>query len=384
MSIGAAQAYEIPLTYFNTNLPPIDVHGFASQGFLDSSKYNYLGDTTRGSFRFTEAGLNASINPFDRTRITAQAFTYDVGRAGQYDVVLDYASLEYTFNDYIGVRAGRVRRPQGLYNDIQDVDLARTYVLLPQGIYDPRWRDFYVGLDGGEFFGTIPLQKAGSVGYDIYAGMINPSVDGGLALAIRDGLPSIATLNSLDSDPTIGGQFWYNTPINGLRFGASEFFVYPFNYESTVSIPFGPTFNPDNRQDIIVQQYSAEYAWQDWTFQAEYFNQARTPRTPGPGNLAFTTDSWYVGAAYRFNKWVEAGTYYNEYYSDVNNRGNSQKFQKDLALSLRFDLRDWWIVKVEGHYIHGTGLLSDSTSNPIASQNDGAWFMLAVKTTVSF
>jgi hypothetical protein len=59
LSIGAAQAYEIPLTYFNTNLPPIDVHGFASQGFLDSSKYNYLGDTTRGSFRFTEAGLNA-------------------------------------------------------------------------------------------------------------------------------------------------------------------------------------------------------------------------------------------------------------------------------------------------------------------------------------
>ena len=102
-SVGRLEAYELNL---GTNLPPVDFHGFVSQGFLYSSKYNYLGDSSQGSFKFTEAALNASFNPFPRTRISAQAFTYDVGDAGNYDVVLDYAQVEYTFNDYFGIRAG--------------------------------------------------------------------------------------------------------------------------------------------------------------------------------------------------------------------------------------------------------------------------------------
>src|SRR5262249_40571255 len=86
-----AQGYELNL---GTNLPPVDFHGFASQGFLASSKYNYLGDTTHGSFRYTEAGINASVNPFARTHITAQGFLFDVGNAGDYKPFLDYASID--------------------------------------------------------------------------------------------------------------------------------------------------------------------------------------------------------------------------------------------------------------------------------------------------
>ena len=123
-------------------LPPVTFHAFLSQGFLYSSDYNYLGDSTRGEFRYTEMGLNASFNPFPRTRVSAQGFAFKVGDQGSYEPVVDYASVEYTFNDELGLRAGRVRRPQGIYNHIQDVDLARTWVLLPQGLYDARWRDF--------------------------------------------------------------------------------------------------------------------------------------------------------------------------------------------------------------------------------------------------
>jgi hypothetical protein len=134
---------------FGPDAPDIEFHGFASQGFLDSTGYNYLGASKTGSLEFTEMGLNASFNPFPRTRIMAQGFANDMGQAGRYDAVLDYALAEYTFNDYIGIRGGRIRRPQGIYNDIQDVDLARTFVLLPQGVYDARYRDFYVSVDGG-------------------------------------------------------------------------------------------------------------------------------------------------------------------------------------------------------------------------------------------
>jgi len=57
-------------------------------------------------------------------------------------------------------------------------------------------------------------------------------------------------------------------------------------------------------------------------------------------------------------------------------------YQKDLAVSLRFDPKDWWIVKIEGHYIHGTGELYDSFQPTI--RDDRGWFMLAMKTTFSF
>jgi hypothetical protein len=374
--VSPLEAYELNL---GTNMPPVDFHGFFSQGFLYSSDYNYLGDSTRGSFLFTEAGLNASFNPFPRTRIAAQGFTYDVGDAGNYDVVLDYALAEYTFNDYFGVRAGRIRLPGGIYNDIQDVDVARTFVLLPQGVYDARNRDFSVSLDGGEFFGTIPLQQAGSLSYEIYAGMLNPSDNGGVALKIRNNLPPFIHFDSIDSAAQFGGQLWWNTPVDGLRFGASGGFVPEFNFNSTIQTRGGPV-HPNNKTEVVIQQYSAEYLWKAWTFQTEFYLRDLYPQAAGMANTHNL--SWYASAAYRFNKWFEAGGYYTEYYDNVNQSGHSLLYQKDTALTLRFDPKNWWTFKIEGHYLRGTGLLQDKADNAV--QNGDGWWMLDLKTTFSF
>ena len=378
-AIAGARLQAADLKLFGTNGPPVDFHGFVSQGFLYSSAYNYLGDSSKGSFKFTEAGLNASFNPLPRTRIAAQAFTYDVGQAGTYDVVLDYALAEYTFNDYFGVRAGRIRRPQGIYNDIQDVDVARTFVLLPQGMYDARYRDFYVSLDGGEFFGTMPLKQAGSLSYEIYAGITRPSGNGGFALELHNSLPPFIQLDSIIPAKIFGGQLWWNTPVDGLRFGASGGILPAAEFTTTVQTPGGPV-HVDNLSDLAFQQYSAEYLWKAWTFQSEFYFSDLHPEAAG---LADTHSfSWYGSAAYRFNQWFEAGGYYTECYDDINQSGNSLLYQKDAALTLRFDPKNWWTFKVEGHYIRGTGLLQDNADNPV--QNDNGWWMLDVKTTFSF
>ena len=379
-SDGPLAAYELNL---GTNLPPVDFHGFVSQGFLYSSKYDYLGDSSRGSFLFSEAGLDASFNPFPRTRIAAQAFSYDVGPAGDYDVVLDYAQAEYTFNDFVGIRAGRIRRPEGIYNDIQDVDLARTWILLPQGMYNARWRDFYVNLDGGEIFGNIPLVKAGSLSYEFYYGLQNPKLDGGLSLQ-KANLPPYSPLTSINSPQLGGGQLWWNTPLDGLRAGVA------LNYDRDLTFVTANGRQSDGSP--FTQHYSLEYLWKSWTFQAEYLrfkiNYENTGGGPPPSTKLIEPDSWYVSAAYRFNKYIEAGTYYTEYYADVNNRSGtglqfpSDASQKDAALSLRYDATDWWIFKVEAHYIRGTAQLLDNADNP--SRNDDGWWMIAVKTTFSF
>jgi hypothetical protein len=390
-----AKAYEVPLTYFGTNLPPIDFHGFASQGFLASTKYNYLGDTTRGSFNFTEAGLNASINPFNRTHVTAQAFLFDVGKVGEYDLSLDYALVDYSFSDAFGIRAGRIIRPEGIYNSIQSIDLARTSVLLPQGLYDPRWRDFSGSVDGGSFYGDIGLGKAGDFSYEAYAGMVNPTSNGGPARQLEAtlGQQPGATYEGNHGFPEVGAQFWWNTPLDGFRTGAGIFhafgFSYDFNQEEFINPPgILITVPITGYVDATEGMASLEYVWKNWTFQAEnllvYYQNHEVAAGSTVASSHTSPDAWYIGAAYRFNKWMEAGSYYTEYYTDLANISGptSAAYQTDLAVSLRFDPKPWWIIKVEGHFNHGTALLYDTTSNPV--QNGDGWFMLALKTTVSF
>lgn len=393
VAVGRLEAAELNL--FGTNMPPLDFHGFVSQGFLYSGSYNYLSDDTKnGSFQFAELGLNVSMNPFPRTRIAVQGFDFDVGNVGQYDPFLDYALVEYTVNDEVGIRAGRIRRPGGIYNDIQDIDLARTFVLLPQGMYDARWRDWSANLDGGELFGSIPLGKVGSLTYAAYAGMVKMPDNGGISRYLNYSWPAGNSLRGIDPTPFFGTQLWYNPPVDGLRFGAA--FSYADNFSYTMNIPLtalgipAPGTTPFHAfGNVPIQQYSAEYLWKNWTFQAEFYTynangnyQARD--FPASGKTYDHPETWYVAASYRFNQYVEAGAYYTQFHQLAPQAIPSQSRQNDAALSLRVDVKPWWIVKIEGHVIEGTALLRDNANNPIASQNNDPWFLLAVKTTFSF
>jgi len=381
MTAGPLEAADLNL--FGANGPAIDFHGFASQGFLATSQYNYLGDTSHGSFRFTEAGLNASVNPYPRLRVSAQAFTFDVGEAGDYDLVLDYAQVQYTFNEWLGVRAGRIRRPEGIFNEIQDVDLAYTWVVVPQGVCNSRWRDMYLSVDGGELFGTLPMSGAGSMSYELYDGLQRPQLDGGFAIQ-KENLPPNIKLAWINSPQLGGGQLWWNAPWNGLRAGAA------LNLDQDLTF-----MNVEGRRSVgspLTQRYSLEYFWQSWTFEGEYFTSRVLYENSGGGQPNSTKlidpDGWFASAAYRFKPWLEAGAYYTEYYPDKNDRSGaglpfpSDGYQKDAALALRFDLTDWWIFKIEGHHINGTGQLFDNADNP--ARGDNGWWMLGVKTTVSF
>lgn len=393
-----AQGYELSL---GTNMPPIDFHGFLSQGFLASDKYDYLAETKGGSFQYTEAAVNFSVNPFARTHITAQGYLFDVGKVGQYYPALDYASIDYTFSDAFGVRAGQILRPEGIYNSIQSVDLARTSILLPQGMYDARYRDFDGSVQGGSLFGNIDLRKAGGLSYEAYGGWANLAKNGGLARQLSDIFTTMGDkYYSVDSFPEAGIQLWWNTPVDGLRAGFSFLDALGFGYDYGV-VPFpGFTVNLHSSTYAAELHYSLEYVWKNWTFQAEYkyddyysHNWVDGVEAPGPDTHS-ASDTWYANVDYRFTDWFQAGVYYTEDYADVDHRDNagyaaahpgspgSDGYQKDAALSFRFDPTSWWVLKVEGHYIRGTALLEDSASNPV--RNGDGWFMLALKSTFSF
>src|SRR6267142_5985687 len=95
----------------------LEFHAFVSEGYLKSSDNNYLADSKRGSFEFWEAGINATKQLTDRLRMGIQLFSRDLGPLGDYKAKVDWAYLDYNWKDWLGVRAGRIKLPFGLYND---------------------------------------------------------------------------------------------------------------------------------------------------------------------------------------------------------------------------------------------------------------------------
>jgi hypothetical protein len=189
----------------------IEIHGFVSQGFIKSTSNNYLAeDSKKGSFEFSEVGINFSKQLTDRMRVGLQLFTHDLGPLGNYRTRFDWFYLDYRFWDFLGVRAGRTKLPFGLYNENNDIDAARVPVLLPQSVYPVSNRDFLLAQTGGELYGIVPLASAGSLEYRLYGGAI-----------FYDTADATSTLSNVRGPYIFGARLMWQAPVEGLQLGAS-------------------------------------------------------------------------------------------------------------------------------------------------------------------
>jgi hypothetical protein len=106
------------------SLLSVDVHAFASQGFILTTDNNYLAnDTTHGSFQLSEVGINFTKAVTDKLGVGVQLFAQDLGVAGNYNAKVDWFYIDYRQADWLGFRAGRVKIPFGLYNEFNAIGL---------------------------------------------------------------------------------------------------------------------------------------------------------------------------------------------------------------------------------------------------------------------
>ena len=76
----------------------IQVHGFASQGFVYTDTNNWLTmNTSQGSAAFTDFGINVSTSITDKLRVGAQLYDRNLGQLGRYHPSLDWAVVDYRF-----------------------------------------------------------------------------------------------------------------------------------------------------------------------------------------------------------------------------------------------------------------------------------------------
>src|SRR5512136_2771125 len=88
-------------------LSKLQIHGFASQGYLRSNHYDYLdAETEKGTVEFNEFGLNVTSNLTDRLHLGIQLLARDLGISGNDAVTIDWAFGDYRYRNWFGLRVG--------------------------------------------------------------------------------------------------------------------------------------------------------------------------------------------------------------------------------------------------------------------------------------
>lgn len=387
---STVHAVELPL--FGSKAPSVDIHGFASQGFIwNTGDNDYLGgDSSGGTYDFRDYAINFSTAR-GKWRVGAQFFGQKLGPYGNDKMTLDWGNVDYQAAQWFGLRAGRVKMPRGLYNEALDLDFTRPFVFLPQSVYDARLRDFQASFDGGMAYGNVSLKKAGSLDYKAYFGTKSISTSSGASDYFNQDAPFPNI--SIGMDDVWGASAFWNTPLQGFRVGYS--FTRFDNFDTVRHVP--PPRDMDAHKLASTYDrhlFSMEYTVGDWVFAAEGGFEDTDYDVVYPGQpvtvfLYPRTYYYYVSAAWRANRWLELGAYYSQYHFDQGSAGTPFTFpdlnQRDYALSARVDLTEHLLLKVEGHYMHGAGAVFDVPSQPQPpSQRDDSWFLLATKVTVSF
>ncbi|HEX2657473.1 MAG TPA: hypothetical protein VHU40_04345 [Polyangia bacterium] len=355
--------------------PSVEVHGFASQGYILTTGNDYIApDTKHGSFHFTDVGLNLSKNLSEKIRFGVQAFAQNFAPGGNFNLQADWFYLDYRWRDWLGVRFGRLKIPFGLYNEINDVDSARVPVLLPQSTYPIQGRSFLFAQTGVELYGFARSRAAGALEYRLYLGAI--FIDPAILVP-----PGSEVQLKLNVRYVGGGRLFWETPLEGLRLGVSVLSI----HLDVDALAQGMTFPIANQS--LLSMASAEYVAHRLVLTAEYaLWHAHQDSVLPSSAFTGTSERSYAMLSYRVAPWFQPALYYALYFRDVHDRGgNSTTRQNDGALTLRFDATENLIFKIEGHLMEGTaGLTAPLSISEPPVDPERVWGVFLLKATGYF
>jgi hypothetical protein len=260
------------------------IHGYASQGYFVTNHNDFLSRDSEGTGTFDqiEAGLNVVATPVDRLRVGIQVTASDLGEYGDMRPQIDWAFGEYDVPEIVSglslqVTGGRFKAEYGFYNEYRDLDMTRANVFLPFTVYDPRFRDAFISINGAQVKAGLDMKAAGSV--DVSARVGNPTWDsknGTLATYFN---LSGATTTDITSDYAVGAALTWNTPLDGLRARIS--------YLQCENLDIDLSLGGTNTLETLIQHYRSgvvglEYAINEFTFVGEakqtYFKSRDTYR----------------------------------------------------------------------------------------------------------
>ncbi len=389
------------------DLDGVQIHGFVSQGYYQTTQTGWYGDSDDGSFEFTEVALNASAQPIDGLRVGVQLMARDFGDAGDNRVEVDWAFADWRAAARSGIKVGRFKMPYGLYNESRDLDFDHATVFLPQVVYLPQLRDYTLAINGAMLYGGLDLGSSGQLDGSVFGGGQNVREEGDVADYLAD-LGSGETYSSITIGYILGSELTWQTPVDGLRARLSGFGMW--NFES-VGHSEGTELQPGVFADLDITTevenffsgiVSLEYQRKGLTLAAEYLREyARSeteavahpytyvpnPGFPGtqlrvelPGSTVHQTgyrltEAIYAAASYRLLDKLELSVSRQLRFADRHHPGSS--YDRTWAFAARYDIFSNWLIKAEWQQHSGSEI---DTGNDYPE----AWNLFALKTTVDF
>ncbi len=389
----------------------VDIHGFVSQGLLVSNKNTFLADNSReGSLELREMGLNFQKEVGDRIRVGAQLLSRDVGVYGNNKVVLDWAYGEFKIHDMLRISAGRVKNQLGFYTDVQDFDFLTPWALLPSYFYDKGLRSLSANTDGIKVSGNIDVKKGGSFDYSFTYGFLDLGKETDIEAY---GKTLGVDLSNASVKNTFLTHLMYNTPIEGLKVNLSHLYLNDLSYKD---VPKGT--NPFNGNAITADAIQSnhwffaglQYQHSYFDIVAEYHLRAtkgdvtvfNMPISPTIQSMTIKMDAdtivrqgGYIGLNIKPIDWFSFGGYYQMYWHDTHisdNEGDNanpviselsetSNINNDVAITASFNILGNFILKVEGHFVKGTAMLS-TEQNPDGLED--RWQYGVAKLTYNF
>jgi hypothetical protein len=342
---------------FDVDGKSVQIHSFGSHGFMASDQNNYLTtNTSQGSFSFTDIGANISTQLSDNFRVGAQIYDRDIGKLGQWHPQLDWAVADYKFKDWFGIRGGIVKTTFGLHNDTQDMDFLQSNALLPQSIYPTDLRDALIRHRGGDIYGHVSLKRFGSLAYTGFAGMRVDSLYGGYIYLLEGVGIDMTKYGGLQ----FGGDLKWTTPVKGLLVGVSrmnENITGTGTYNPGVLFGGPPSVAPYQEHSINdwADQYYGQYSIGNLTIESEYRRWWRNQEIFNNAfSVATDTRGWYALSSYRLSRMFQLSGYYSHLVANAQiPAAPPDNHLYDKVVTLRFDPKPYWNVKVEGHFMNG-------------------------------
>ena len=379
----------------------VQIHGFASQGFVHTDRNNWLTmHSAHGSGAFTDFGANVSMQFTDKFRFGAQVYDRNLGNLGEWHPSLDWAFADYRFKPWFGLRGGKVKTVLGLYNDTQDFDFLHTFALLPQSVYPTDLRDAAIAHLGGDLYGRITTPcRLGEISYTAYAGHRSDSIYSGytyISTAYGINRPRYGGLQ-------YGGDLRWKTPLNGFLIGVSR-----KNEDITgKGTLFNPAVSPQTLPYSSItkadwnNQFYGQYTQGRMQIDSEYRRFLyRILINDTLLDTAIDVRGWYVSGSYRICRPVVLGSYYSRYsitrvstgplaalLPDQTDPSQPSNHVYDKVITARIDLNRFWNAKVEGHFMDGYG--ASTYPNGFYPQENTNGFVpdtraLVFKTSVNF
>lgn len=390
----------------------LQFHGFASQGYLVTRNNAWYSPESEdhGTLEFNEFAVNVVATPIDRLRVGVQIFAQDFGESGNNKPQIDWAYGSYSFPTIggvldLGFSAGRVKAGHGLYNEYRDLDMTRTSVFLPSTVYNNRFRDLYLAMNGVSLDARLGAGPLGSFEMEAYIGHVSIDKDEGPLYNIFTDL-GVGAITRLSYEQVRGGNITWHPPIDGLRVRYSLRDAVGLRVQGTMvaggtlQFPAGSTYH-HKTPNVWDNIFSVEYQRDRWTVAAEYsyfYFKADVvvdvdTNGPAPGGLGVNfvrynsyrvADSAYISASYRLpildDKLEVQGAWL---WMKEDMVRVAAAYTIGWTAAVRYDVTDNWLIKAEYGWYDGTAgnvrrnEQYDRTIEPV-------WGYLALKTTIDF